>query len=130
MSTGDRELKWEKKNNTWWLSLLAAVMMAVAMSFIFEGALGIAIGISLGIPFLFLGETYSAAIDGETLEYRDGEDPATMPLAEVAAMTQEPASGALLIERTDGATLTIGSAGDNDGVADFVSQAQKFVHHV
>lgn len=129
MSSRDRKLKWEKRNNTWWLSITAAVMMAVVMPFIFDGPLGFAIGIALAIPFLFLGETYSASIEGETIEYRNGDDPSTMPLADVATISQEPASGALLIERTDGATLTIDSAGDNDGVADFVAQAQKYLQY-
>lgn len=129
MSEGDRKLKWEKKNNTWWLSIVVAVMMVVSMWLLSDSLIGLAMGLGLAIPFLFLGETYSAAIDGDMLEYRDGEDPTTMPLADVAAISQEPTSGALLIERTDGATLTIDSAGDNDGVADFVAQAQNYLQH-
>lgn len=62
-----------------------------------------------------------------TLTYNTGKNKKTVPVSEVARITQEPMSGSLVFEFKDGTSDYLENGGDEKGVSEFVGQAQRYV---
>lgn len=122
------ELTWVNKDDQMWMFATVGLSFIVVFGMAFDDwLLGLSVGIALAIPFLFTGTTRSACIDGGTLTYNTGKNEKTVPVSEVARITQEPMSGSLVFEFKDGTSDYVENGGDEKGVSEFVGQAQRYV---
>lgn len=127
-SMSDAELTWVNKDDQTWMLVAVGLPLIVAFGMLFDDWLiGLSVGMALAIPFLFTGTTRSACIDGGTLTYDTGKNKKTVPVSEVARITQEPMSGSLVFEFKDGTSDYLENGGDEKGVSEFVGQAQRYV---
>ena len=124
----EAKLSWEKSQNHMWVLAL----MAVPLFFVFGELLDsyiIAFPIAMGfaLPFFFLDSTRYARLDATTLSYSNGSEEKTRPVEDIARITQEPMSGSLVFEFTDGTSDYVENGGDEQGVSEFVGKAQQYL---
>ncbi|MCQ4618213.1 hypothetical protein KBX10_03865 [Corynebacterium sp. CCUG 59401] len=61
------------------------------------------------------------------MSYSNGSEEKTRPVEDIARITQEPMSGSLIFEFTDGTSDYVENGGDEQGVSEFVGKAQQYL---
>nr|VDG63861.1 Uncharacterised protein [Streptococcus thermophilus] len=124
----DAKLSWEKSDNKTRLLALFAIPQFFIFGELFDNyIIAFCIAIGFAVPFLFLGAKRYAHLDATTLTYNVGGEERTRPVEQISRIIQEPMSGSMVLEFTDGTSDTIDNGGDEQGVSEFVDQAQRYL---